>query len=164
MADSLFEGESTAKADPPIVRPCVIGYAAGVFDLFHEGHVHLLRRAREGCDHLIVGVSTDEVARELHGELPVFPLIERMEIIQSVRYVDHVVPQNSHDKKEAWEYLRFDRLFVGDNLRESDLWGEITREMSAVGVEVVYLAATLDESGSVLQRERGQVLEVEGHG
>jgi glycerol-3-phosphate cytidylyltransferase len=152
--------EQTMPAEP--VRRGVIGYAAGVFDLFHEGHVCLLRRAREQCDHLIVGVSTDDVALDVHGSLPVFPFIERMEIIQSVRYVDHVVPQTSHDKAEAWHYLRFDRLFVGDNLHGSPLWEQITRDMERVGVDVVYLPATLDEDGSLLRRTAGD-LKLAGH-
>ncbi len=149
---------------PSQPRPAVVGYTAGVFDLLHEGHIHLLRRARQECDHLIVGVSTDEVAQAVHGELPVFPFIERMEIIQSVRYVDHVVPQTSHDKKEAWQFLRFDKLFVGDNLRASDLWGKIAADMQAVGVQVDYLPATLDEQGELLTRDRSAIREVDARG
>jgi cytidyltransferase-like protein len=142
----------------------VIGYTAGVFDLFHEGHVHLLRRARDLCDHLVVGVSTDEVATEVHGAPPVFPFIERMEIVQSVRYVDHVVPQTTRDKSEAWHYLRFDRLFVGDNVKSSPEWGAVTASMQSVGVDVVFLAATRDEHGDVVQRQPADVTAVADEG
>jgi cytidyltransferase-like protein len=141
-------------------RRGIIGYTAGVFDLFHEGHLHLLRRARARCDHLIVGLSTDEVAREVHGRTPVFPLIERMEIVQSVRFVDHVVPQTTYDKSEAWEYLHFDRLFAGDNLRGSAEWERIERVMTAVGVEVVFLPATRDVSGELLETSLQDVRQV----
>ena len=92
----------------------IIGYTTGVFDLFHIGHLNILKRAKEQCDYLIVGVSTDELVEQYKHKTPVIPYEERVEIIKSIRYVDEVVPQLNRDKYEAWEKYHFDRMFVGD--------------------------------------------------
>lgn len=132
--------------------PTLVGYTAGVFDMFHMGHLNLFRAASERCGLLIAGVTTDELALQQRGERPVIPLIERMALVQHVRYVDHVVPQSTVDKTEAWEVLRFDVLFAGDNLRGTPRWLEVEREMAEVDVRVVYLPATHVRSGELLSR------------
>ena len=136
----------------------VIGYTAGVFDMFHLGHLNLLRAARARCDHLIVGVTTDELAEAVKGRRPVIPLRERMEIVQSMRYVDSVVPQDSMDKIEAQHWLGFDRLFVGENMQGPE-WHRWEQLLGEVGVEVVFLPATLDRDGSLLDRAADVVRE-----
>ena len=130
----------------------VVGYTAGVFDMFHMGHLNLFRNARDLCDLLIVGVTTDELCEEMKGERPVVPMLERMAIVQSLRYVDHVVPQISMDKRLAWNVLRFDVLFVGDNLQGTALWETVAGDMAEVGVRVVYLPSTHKRSGELLAR------------
>lgn len=132
--------------------PELVGYTAGVFDMFHMGHLNLFRAASERCGLLIAGVTTDELALEQRGARPVIPLIERMALVQHVRYVDDVVPQSSMDKVEAWEVLRFDVLFAGDNLRGTPRWLGIERDMAEVGVRVVYVPATHVRSGKLLSR------------
>lgn len=129
-----------------------IGYAAGAFDLFHVGHLNLFEHARQQCDFLIVGVTTDELAEASKGVRPVVPLIERMAIVQHVRGVDDVVPQATLDKLAAWEVLKFDVLFVGDNLRGAAGWEQVEKDMTSVGVDVVYLPATHVRSGELLSR------------
>ena len=129
----------------------VIGYTAGVFDMFHIGHLNLLRNARSRCDHLIVGVTTDELALEAKGASPVIPLRDRMEIVQSMRYVDDVVPQSTMDKLEAQRTLNFDVLFVGENMQGPE-WENWETELAATGVCVVFLPSTYDESGQLLER------------
>ncbi len=143
-----FEREA---AELPATRT-LVGYTAGVFDMFHVGHLNLFRHARASCGFLIVGVTTDELAEARKGVRPVIPLIERMAILQHVRYVDHVVPQASIDKLEAWEVLKFDVLFVGDNLRGATGWTTVEQEMAEVGVDVVYLPATHVRTGDLLSR------------
>lgn len=133
-------------------RPALVGYTAGVFDMFHVGHLNLFRRAHDLCGFLIAGVTTDALARELHGTTPVVPLVERMAIVQHVRFVDHVVPQTTADKLAAWEVLKFDVLFAGDNLRGTARWKLVERDMAEVGVDVVYLPATHVRSGELLSR------------
>jgi glycerol-3-phosphate cytidylyltransferase len=132
-------------------RP-VVGYTAGVFDMFHVGHLNVFRHAREDCDFLIVGVTTDELAEARRGVRPVIPLIERMAVVQHVRHVDHVVPQSSMDKLAAWEVLKFDVLYVGDNLRGAEGWESVEQELAQVGVDVVYVPATHVRSGELLSR------------
>jgi glycerol-3-phosphate cytidylyltransferase len=130
----------------------VVGYTAGVFDMFHVGHLNVFRHAGEDCDFLIVGVTTDELAEARRGVRPVIPLIERMAIVQHVRHVDHVVPQSSMDKLAAWEVLKFDVLYVGDNLRGAAEWATVEQELAQVGVDVVYVPATHVRSGELLSR------------
>ena len=97
----------------------IIGYTTGVFDMFHVGHLNLLARAREQCDRLIVGVSTDDVVLDYKGHAPIVPYAERVAIVKAIRYVDEVVPQTSMDKFAAWEKLRFNRLFHGNDWKGS---------------------------------------------
>ena len=141
-----------APGDQRATAPAVVGYTAGVFDMFHVGHLNLFRRARAQCTFLIAGVTTDELAFAQKGVRPVIPLVERMVIVQHVRYVDHVVPQASKDKRAAWEVLKFDLLFVGDNLQGTPEWDAVEQEMSEVDVQVVYLPATHARSGELLAR------------
>jgi glycerol-3-phosphate cytidylyltransferase len=130
----------------------VIGYTAGVFDLFHAGHLNLLRRAREQCDFLIVGVTTDELATQVKGERPVVSFLERTAILQSVRFVDHVVPQTSMDKADVWATLTFDVVFVGDALKGTDTWQALEEQMAQHGARVIYLPSTFVRSGELLDR------------
>lgn len=144
----------------PVVTPqtcgdrdqTTIGYTAGVFDLFHMGHLNLLRQARERCGHLVVGITSDELASDLRGSAPVQPLLERMAVVQSMRYVDHVVPQITADKRSAWRTLQFDVLFAGDNLRGTSTWRAVEQDMAQVQVDVVYLRATHTRTGQLLER------------
>ncbi|MFC5381910.1 adenylyltransferase/cytidyltransferase family protein [Aquipuribacter nitratireducens] len=129
-----------------------IGYTTGVFDMFHVGHLNVLRGARSRCDHLIVGVTTDELAEQRKGRAPVVPLLERMEIVQNVRYVDDVVTQTTMDKRLAWENLKFDVMFVGDDWRGTPAWDAIEAEFGALGVGVEYLPYTRHTSSSALRR------------
>jgi glycerol-3-phosphate cytidylyltransferase len=120
----------------------LVGYTAGVFDCFHIGHVNLLRAAREQCGHLVVGVTTDELAEDRKGGRPLIPFMERMEIVQSVRYVDHVLPQTTMDKVVAWRTVQYDLLFVGDNMRDSPDWVATEQHVAEVGARLVYLPYT----------------------
>lgn len=115
-----------------------IGYTTGVYDLFHIGHVNLLRRARLECDYLIVGVTTDELCMQAKGKATVIPFTERMAVVESVRYVDMVVPQVNYDKMEAWRNHKFNVMFVGDDWKGTPKWDALEQEFSAVGVEIVY--------------------------
>ena len=126
------------------------GYTTGVFDMFHVGHLNLLRRARENCDRLIVGVSTDEVVEEYKGHRPIIPYAERVEIVRAIRWVDEVVPQTTMDKFAAWERLRFDRLFHGSDWKGSAMYNEVEAKLRAVGVEVVYFEYTQGTSSTLL--------------
>lgn len=128
----------------------IIGYTTGVFDMFHVGHLNLLARAREQCDRLIVGVSTDDVVLDYKGHAPIVPYAERVAIVKAIRYVDEVVPQTSMDKFAAWEKLHFDRLFHGNDWKGSAMYNEVEAKLKAVGVEVVYFPYTQGTSSTLL--------------
>ena len=128
-----------------------IGYTTGVFDLFHIGHLNILKRARLECDHLIVGITTDELSKSAKNKKPFIPFQERMDLVEAVKYVDKVVPQTSYDKMEAWNNLKFDRMFVGDDWKGSDQWNIIEDEFAQVGVEIIYFPYTTHTSSTILR-------------
>lgn len=127
-----------------------IGYTTGVFDMFHIGHLNILRRAKEQCDFLIVGVSSDELVKCYKGKLPIISFEERIEIVRAIRYVDQAVPQLSMDKMEAWERLHFEVLFHGTDWKGSEMYRKIERDFRKVGVEVVFLPHTEGVSSTIL--------------
>lgn len=127
----------------------VIGYTTGVYDLFHVGHVNLLRRAKEQCDYLIVGVTTDELVSYKHKRA-VIPFEERAKIVEAIRYVDKVVPQENMNKMEAWEKYHFDVMFVGDDWKGTDKWNKIEEDLAAVGAKVVYFPYTKGTSSTLI--------------
>ncbi|MBI5161884.1 MAG: adenylyltransferase/cytidyltransferase family protein [Micrococcales bacterium] len=129
-----------------------IGYAAGAFDLFHVGHLNILRHARAACDHLIAGVVSDDMLRLTKGISPVIPVSERLEIVRSVRWVDEAVVETVPDKLEMWRELRFDVFFKGDDWRGTEKGARLEREFDAVGVEVVYFPYTVATSSTALRR------------
>ncbi|MBR0206043.1 MAG: adenylyltransferase/cytidyltransferase family protein [Clostridia bacterium] len=127
-----------------------IGYTTGVFDLFHIGHLNILRRAKEQCDHLIVGVSTDDLVVTYKHKRPVIPFEERIEIVRAIRYVDEVVPQTSMDKLEAWNRLHYDALFHGSDWKGSPMYNEVERKLRSIGVDMVYLPHTTGTSSTMI--------------
>ncbi|ESU32052.1 glycerol-3-phosphate cytidiltransferase [Bacillus sp. 17376] len=130
-----------------------IGYTTGVFDLFHVGHLNILKRAKEQCEFLIVGVSTDELVMEYKNRKPVIPYADRAEIIEGIKYVDMVVPQVNRDKFSAWENLEFDAMFVGDDWKGSPLFSEVEKRFKQVGVEIVYFPYTKGVSTTELKHQ-----------
>lgn len=129
----------------------IIGYTTGVFDLFHIGHLNILRQAKAQCDHLIVGVSTDELVRQYKNKSPVICYEERVEIVKAVRYVDEVVPQFDRDKFAAWERLGFHKMFVGDDWKGSALFNELEQRFASLGVQIVYFPYTKGTSSTFLK-------------
>ena len=128
-----------------------IGYTTGVFDLFHIGHLNILKRAKLECDYLIVGITTDELALSAKIQKPVIPFQERMEIVESIKFVDEVVPQTSYNKMEAWNNLKFDRMFVGDDWKGTKEWIKIEKDLSQYNVEIIYFSYTLHTSSTMLR-------------
>lgn len=119
-----------------------IGYTTGVYDMFHIGHLNILRRAKEQCDYLIVGVSTDENVQMYKHKTPVIPYEQRKAIVEAIRYVDQVVPQENMDKFAAWEMYHFDAIFHGDDWKGSSMYDEIEKKLKSVGCDMVFLPHT----------------------
>jgi glycerol-3-phosphate cytidylyltransferase len=137
----------------------IIGYTSGVFDLFHKGHVNVLRNAKSLCDKLIVGVSTDELVL-YKNKKPVIGFQDRLEVVRACRYVDVVVPQKCMDKIEAYQKFKFNLMFVGDDWYESEKWRTIERQLSDHNVNVIYFPYTSDISSTkineMLKQERAR--------
>lgn len=128
----------------------IIGYTTGVFDMFHIGHLNILKRAKEQCDYLIVGVSTDEVVEEYKKKTPIIKFEERIAIVEAIKYVDEVVPQTTMDKMEAWKQLKFDVMFHGSDWKGSDMYNNIIEKFNNVGVKVIFLPHTEGVSSTLL--------------
>jgi glycerol-3-phosphate cytidylyltransferase len=128
-----------------------IGFAPGVYDLFHIGHLNILREARRHCDRLVAGVTTDALATRLKGKVPVVPLAERLDIVRSVRYVDDAIVEAEVDKLKTWKRVGFHVIFKGDDWRGTPKWEEFERRFARVGVEVVYFPYTMHTSSTLLR-------------
>ncbi|KPI11641.1 adenylyltransferase/cytidyltransferase family protein [Streptomyces sp. NPDC086989] len=133
-------------------RPYRVGYAPGAYDLFHIGHLNILRHARSQCDYLVAGVVSDEMAELAKGRRPMIPLVERLEIVRSVKYVDAAFVETVPDKVETWKQVRFDVIFKGDDWRGTPKGDKLERDFAAVGVDVVYFPYTVHTSSTQLRR------------
>lgn len=129
-----------------------IGYAAGAFDLFHVGHLNLLRHARQQCDYLIAGVVSDEMLRAVKGSETVIPTAERAEIVRHIDFVDEVYVERVPDKLEVWEEVRFTHFFKGDDWRGTEKGRQLERRFARVGVKIVYFPYTAHTSSTALRR------------
>lgn len=135
-----------------------IGYTTGVYDLFHIGHLNVLRNAKELCEYLIVGVSTDDLVQHEKNKTPVIPYEERIQIVEAIRYVDKVVPQLNKNKVEAWENYHFDAMFVGSDWEGTPTWKRFEEEFKPLGVDIIYLPHTDGTSSTLLTSVLHQVL------
>jgi glycerol-3-phosphate cytidylyltransferase len=129
----------------------VVGYTTGVFDLFHIGHVNLLRNARSMCDKLIVGVSVDTLVAYKNKQA-VIPFKERLEVVRACRYVDLVVPQETMNKVDAYKRYKFDLMFVGDDWFSTDKWDEIEATLNGFGVKIMYFPYTKTTSSTLINK------------
>jgi glycerol-3-phosphate cytidylyltransferase len=130
----------------------VIGYAPGAYDLFHIGHLNILKHAAENCDRLIAGVVSDEMLLRSKGRSPVIPLAERMEIVRNLRFVDEVHAEVVPDKIDTWREVGFDVIFKGDDWRGTPKGDKLERDFGAVGVRVHYFPYTMHTSSSILRK------------
>jgi glycerol-3-phosphate cytidylyltransferase len=139
------------NADHEPAQAPVVGYVPGVFDLFHIGHLNILRRARAQCDHLIAGVVIDAAVEKMKGYRPIVPFEERLEIVQAITYVDEAVTDTSRDKRLVWNDHRFDVIFKGDDWQDTDKGRMLETEMAEVGARVAYLPYTQHTSSTMLR-------------
>jgi len=134
-----------------------IGYTTGVFDMFHIGHLNILKRAKEQCEYLIVGVTSDELVSYKNTKA-IIPYEERMKIVESIKYVDQVVTQDNMDKFAAWKKYKFDVMFVGSDWKNTDKWNEYERQFGEVGVSIVYFPYTKGTSSTKLKHVLERIL------
>ncbi len=130
----------------------IIGYTTGVYDMFHIGHLNILKKAKKECDYLIVGVSTDDLVQKEKNKIPIIPFEERCEIIKSIKYVDKVIPQYNKNKIEAWERYHFDIMFVGSDWQGTPAWEAYEKQFFSLGVKIMYLPHTDGISSTYLRK------------
>ena len=128
-----------------------IGYTTGVFDMFHIGHLNILKRAKEQCETLIVGVSTDELVRTYKNKTPIISYEERKAIVEAIKYVDAVIPQKNMNKLEAVKAVGANVVFVGSDWQGTPQWIEYEKMFSEVGCAVEYLTHTDGISSTILR-------------
>lgn len=129
----------------------VIGYTTGVFDMFHIGHLNILKKAKENCDYLIVGVSTDELVKSYKNKEPIIPFEHRCEIVSALNVVDEVVAQKNRDKIKQFQEINYDVLFVGDDWKGSLIFNELEAELMKYNVRIKYFEYTNEISSSKLK-------------
>lgn len=129
-----------------------IGYTTGVFDLFHIGHLNILKNAKSKCDILIVGVTTDEEVLRVKNRKPIIPFDERIELVKSIKYVDQVVAEHNTDKLLAWEKLKFNVFCKGDDWRGTEKYDMYEREFEKVNAKIEYFPYTKGTSSTILRQ------------
>lgn len=132
-----------------------IGYTTGTFDLFHVGHLNIIREAKKQCDKLIVGVHSDEWVYHLKKKFPVINFEDRKTILEAIKYVDLVIKNETLDKISVWKEYGFDVVFSGDDYKGSELWKGFEEEYRKVGVDVVYIPYTKSISSSKIKEKLG---------
>ena len=130
----------------------LVGYVPGAWDMFHIGHLNILKRAREHCDWLVAGVVTDDALFQMKNKYPIIPFEERLAIVEAIGLVDQAVVDHSQNKLEVWKDVRFDVLFKGDDWRGTAKGARLERELAEVGAAVHYFPYTLHTSSTELRR------------
>lgn len=126
----------------------IVGYTTGVYDMFHIGHLHLLKKAKNHCDYLIVGVSTDELVTSYKNKTPIIPFEHRLEIVSSLKFVDEVVAVTHRDKKQSFKDVGYDVLFVGDDWKGSEIFNDLEKFLEEYGSKVEYFPYTQEVSST----------------
>lgn len=134
-----------------------VGYTTGVFDMFHIGHLNILKNAKSQCDYLIVGVTTDELV-SYKNKQAIIPHEERMAIVEAIKYVDKVVPQEDMDKMGAWKEHQFDVMFVGSDWQGTDKWNAFEKQFAEVGTDIVYFPYTKGTSSTQLRNVLNEIM------
>ena len=129
----------------------IIGYTTGVFDLFHIGHLNIIKRAKKKCDFLIIAISSDELCYKVKKKKPVIPFQERKEILKSIKYVDRVVVEKKDDKIEALNRYKFDIIFKGDDHKNSKKWVKWDKEFKKRKIKVVFFNYTKNTSSTLIK-------------
>ena len=134
----------------------IIGYTTGVYDLFHIGHLNLLKNAKVMCDKLVVGVTVDELVT-YKGKRAMIPFEDRIEIIRSIKYVDAAIPQYNMDKLTVCKELGATVLFVGDDWYGTDKWKQYEKDFAQAGIKIIYFPYTKGVSSTLISKTLQQV-------
>ena len=135
----------------------IIGYTTGVFDLFHIGHLNILKKSKKKCDYLIVAVSNDKLSFKLKGKKPIIPFKERISIIKSIKYVDRVVEEKKDDKIAARKKFKFDIIFKGDDWKNTEKWKKLEVKLAKLKTKVVFLKYTKKTSSTLITKTLNKI-------
>ena len=119
-----------------------VGYTQGTYDLFHIGHLNLLKHAKEQCEYLIVGINTDKLVSEYKCKVPVINENDRAKIVEAIKYVDEVIITDTLDKLEIYNRKKFDVVFIGNDWKGSSRWNKTVDDLKKIGIEVIFLPHT----------------------
>lgn len=136
-----------------------IGYTQGTYDMFHIGHLNLLRQAKEKCERLIVGINSDALVQQYKNKTPVVNENDRMEIVRELRCVDEVVKCDTLEKTIVWEKLHFDVIFIGSDWKGNARWKQTEKDLAPLGADVVYLKHTEGISSTLLRDKENYKIE-----
>lgn len=142
----IIRGES-------VMKKYKVGYTTGVFDMFHIGHLNILKRAKEQCEFLIVGVSTDELVNKYKNKNPIIPFEDRIKIVESIKYVDKVVSQTDRNKINAYHEYNFNVMFLGDDWKGNEFFIKVESELNKYDCDVVFLSHTDGISSTILAQK-----------
>ena len=131
-----------------------IGFTQGTFDMFHIGHLNIIKNAHQQCDYLIVGVNSDSLVQDYKHKIPVIHELERAEIVRNIKGVDEVVITTTLDKVSAWNNYHFDAIFIGDDWKGNPRWESTVTELKRLGADVVFLPHTDGISSTILRIEK----------
>lgn len=131
------------------------GFTVGTFDMFHIGHLNLLKQAKEYCDYLVVGIHSDDWVYTCKKRNTVIPYEDRAEIVSAIRYVDEVYKNETKSKIEAWKALHFDVAFIGDDWKGTEVWNKIEAELKEVGCDTIYIPYTQGISTTQIREKLG---------
>jgi glycerol-3-phosphate cytidylyltransferase len=130
-----------------------VGYTAGVYDMFHKGHLNILKKAKDMCEFLIVAINSDELVYNYKSKYPMVTLEDRMDIVSVIKYVDKVVPNYNLDKIDAWNQYEFNVVFIGDDWKGSERWNQTEKELGKIGVSVEYVPYTVNISSKKIREK-----------
>lgn len=130
-----------------------IGFVQGTFDMFHIGHLNIIKNAKSICDYLIVGVNSDDFVFEYKNKHPVISEDERLEIVKAIRYVDEVHIMKNRDKLEAFEKFSFDALIMGDDYRNTDFYKTVEKQLKEKNVDIIYFPYTKTTSSTIIRKK-----------
>lgn len=136
-----------------------LGYVPGTFDLFHIGHLNILKRAKEMCSYLLCAISTDELVFEHKHKKPVIPFNERIEIVRAIKYVDEAIPQFNQDKFSQWQQYKFNAIFVGDDLKNTPKWLAFEEQLKSCGVDFIYFPYTIHTSSTLITKALSKIIQ-----
>ena len=136
-----------------------VGYTQGVYDMFHIGHLNLIKNAKARCKKLIVGVNTDALVEKYKSHKTVIPEDERVEIVKNIKDVDEAILVETLDKMVLYRKLLFDVIFIGDDWKGNARWEKTEKQLATHGVDVVFLPYTHNISSTILRMEKGNAIE-----